>query len=135
MMTTTIKRFLINAVLMAVTIAAAIALGSQAPKLLQAWRGNGHHGNYSQHVANQPQRLTLYGTTTCPYCAKARAYLTGAGIAFNERMVDTSKEAEAMYATLHENSVPVLISEKKYIVGFNEKDYAALAAEVAQQPK
>lgn len=122
-----LKSGLVNAALMTMTIAAAIAVGSVAPKLYQQWQGNSRSGNFSEHLANQPQRLTLYGTTSCPYCAKARAFLTKANIPFNDRIVDVSKDAEALYTKLNMNSVPVLVSENKLIVGFNEKDYAALA--------
>jgi glutaredoxin len=122
-----IKSALVNTGLMAVTIVAAITIGSQAPQLYQKWRGNVRTGDFKEHVADLPQRLTLYGTTSCQYCAKARAFLSKAGIAYNDRIVDTSKEAEAMYAKLHENGVPLLVSDKKLIIGFHEEDYTALA--------
>jgi glutaredoxin len=121
------KNFLTNTVLMAVTIAAAIALGTQAPQLYQKWRGNFRTGDFKEHVANQPQRLTLYGTTSCQYCAKARAFLNKAGISYNDRIVDTSKEAEAMYTKLQESGVPILVSDKKLVIGFHEDDYTTLA--------
>lgn len=132
-MKASIKNALKNIVLMAVTIAAAIAIGSQAPKLILKWKDAGKTGNYAEHMLNQPQRLTLYGTSTCQYCAKARAYLTKAGIPFNDRIVDQSKEANALYAKLHENSVPVLVSEKKLIVGFNEDEYRELVKTSTKQ--
>lgn len=121
-----LKSALVNIALTVATIAAAVAVGTQAPRLYHAWKGNTRSGNFAEHVANQPQRLTLYGTTTCPYCAKARDYLNSAGIPFNDRMIDKSKEAEMLYAKLEENAVPVLVSDNKLIVGFHEKDYAAL---------
>ncbi|MES2318541.1 MAG: glutaredoxin family protein [Pseudomonadota bacterium] len=127
-----IKSAIINIALMAITIAAAIAIGSQAPKLYQQWKGHGRTGDFSVHVANQPERLTLYGTTTCQYCAMARAYLKKEGIPFNDRVVDTSKEANALFAQLNEGGVPVLVSEKKLISGFAEKEYGELAKAIRQ---
>lgn len=115
---------------MAATIAAAIAVGSVAPGLYQQWRGSMRSGDFSEHVANQPYTVTLYGTTTCPYCIKARAYLKKEGIPFNDRIVDESNEAEALYAKLDQNSVPVLVSGKSMIVGFTEPDYDAFIASV-----
>lgn len=126
------KSAIINTVLMAVTIAAAIAIGSQAPKLYQKWQGHGRSGDFSEHVANQPQRLTLYGTSTCQYCAQARAFLTKAGIPFNDMVVDKSKRANDLFAKLNERAVPVLVSDKKLIVGFAESEYGELAKATAK---
>ena len=117
----------VSALGMTVTIVAALALGSQAPRLLREWRGNARSGDFRVHLAGQPARLTLYGTSTCPYCAAARAWLRGAGIAFNDRVIDTTPEAGAMYEKLGETSVPVLVAEDRLIIGFNAADYAALA--------
>lgn len=113
---------------MAVTIAAAVAIGTQAPKLYMKWQGNSKTGDFSEHVANQPQRLTLYGTTTCTYCAKARAHLIKAGIPFNDRIIDRSKEASDMFDKLKEGGVPVLVSAQKLVIGFDESDYNSMAA-------
>lgn len=127
-----LKAALFNTALMALTIAAAIALGSQAPRLYHAWQGNSKSGNFSEHVANQPQRLTLYGTSTCPYCAKARAYLVKAGVPFNDRILENSKDAEAMFEKLEQRSVPVLVSATRLTVGFDEKEYATFLHELGK---
>ncbi|HEU4776618.1 MAG TPA: glutaredoxin family protein [Telluria sp.] len=117
----------VSALGMTVTIMAALALGSQAPRLLREWRGNARSGDFRVHLAGQPARLTLYGTSTCPHCAEARAWLSASGIAFNDRVINTTPEAAAMYEQLGENSVPVLVAQDRLIVGFNAADYAALA--------
>jgi arsenate reductase-like glutaredoxin family protein len=57
--------------------------------------------------------------------------LRQAGIAFNDRVLDDSKEAQAMFARLKEDSVPVLVSEKGLVVGFNAETYAAVAKDAA----
>jgi glutaredoxin len=118
-----VKSFAANFILMAVTIAAAIAIGSQLPKLYLSWKGPERSGDFSAHVSNLPQRVTLYGTTTCQYCATARAYLIKAGIPFNDLIVDTSPTASAMFDRLSEKSVPVLVTRDKLIVGFNPAEY------------
>ncbi len=131
-MKASIKSTLTNIMLMAVTIAAAIAIGSQAPQLYQKWKGHSRSGDFAVHVANQPHRLTLYGTSTCQYCAKARAYLIHAGIPFNDRIVDKSIEARDLFSKLNESGVPVLISDKKLVIGFIENEYSELAAASAK---
>lgn len=126
-MKTKIKSVFANIALMAITIALAIVLGSQAPQLYKKWQGNSRSGDFTLHVVNQPYRLTLYGTSTCPHCAKAREYLKAAGISFNDRIVDKSNAARDMFSKLNENSVPVLVSKNRLIIGFNENEYDELA--------
>jgi glutaredoxin len=38
--------------------------------------------------------VVMYSLTTCPYCAKTRAYLDESGIPYTEHFLDTDKEAE-----------------------------------------
>lgn len=115
-----------NIVLMAVTAAAAVAIGSQLPHLYKKWRGPFKSGDFSAHIAKQPYRLTLYGTTTCPHCESARAYLKKSGVAFNDQVLDTSKEAAANFNMLNEKAVPVLVSKHKLVVGFKALEYDQL---------
>jgi glutaredoxin len=124
------KRVLLHLALTAMTVSAAIALGAQAPRLYRALQGPVRSGDFAQHVANQPHALTLYGTSTCRHCARARAYLRQAGIAFNDRDIDTSNDAAALYDKLGEHAVPILVSERQLIIGFREKDYATLTSSV-----
>lgn len=121
------NRMMRDIALMAVTAAAAALIGSHAAQVYQQWKGPGRGGNFAQHLANQPQRLTLYGTTTCPACISAREYLRSSQIPFNDQLIDKSTEAKKMYAMLGENSVPVLVAEDKMLVGFNSKAYSEMA--------
>jgi glutaredoxin len=122
-----VKIALVHTVLVALTASAAIAIGRQVPILVDQYRGNVKSGDYAAHFANQPQRLTLYGTTTCSHCIAARKYLTQAGIAFNDRIIDTSADSRAMFARLNEDGVPVLVSRTSLISGFNQEAYDELA--------
>lgn len=122
-------------VLLMLTVVAAIALGSRAPALLRDWRGPVRHGDFRTHLAGQPARLPLYGTTTCPYCARARAYLTRTGVPFNDRVIDASPAAAALYGQLGENSVPLLVAADRMIIGFNQQEYAALVQAPMQKEK
>ncbi|QYF95486.1 glutaredoxin family protein [Massilia sp. PAMC28688] len=122
-MNTRMKNFAFNVVLMAVTIAVAIAVGSQLPGLYSKWQGPSRSGDFSAHVDKLPQRVTLYGTTTCQYCQTARDYLKQAGIPFNDQVIDTSPSASTMFEQLSETSVPVLVVRDKLIVGFNATEY------------
>ena len=117
---------LIQFALVGITAAAAIAVGSQVPNLIARFRGDVRGGDFALHIANQPQRLTLYGTTTCPHCITARQYLTKAGIAFNDRVIDTSPVNKVMFAKLNEGGVPVLVSRSGLVSGFNPYRYTQL---------
>lgn len=128
-----VKGLAVNVVLIAVTAAAAVALGSQAPSWYKQWRGPAVSGDFSMHVANQPHKLTLYGTKTCKFCKAARAYLDKAGIPFNDLLVDESKEASKRYSELGQEGVPVLVSGKELVVGFNEKAYNDFVKSNVQQ--
>jgi glutaredoxin 3 len=126
-MKNTLKVTLVHTVLVALTASAAIAIGRQVPVIVDQLRGNVKSGDYTSHFAGQPQRLTLYGTTTCPHCIAARRYLKQAGIGFNDRIIDASEDSRAMFAKLDEDGVPVLVSRSGLISGFNQAAYDELA--------
>ncbi|MFZ6846153.1 glutaredoxin family protein [Undibacterium sp. RuTC16W] len=118
-----IKNWMKNVVLMAVTVTAAIAIGGNLPHFINQWRGPIRSGDFSAHLEKKPHRLTLYGTSTCPHCQSARTFLKQAGIAFNDVLIDESKEAALSFKQLHEGGVPVLVSQNKMVVGFDENAY------------
>lgn len=39
-------------------------------------------------------KITVYGTTTCPYCKQLKDYLTSKNIAFTEKLVDMDETAQ-----------------------------------------
>jgi glutaredoxin len=109
-----VKKWTLNIILTAATAALALAIGSQLPAWLKKPRDPYKNGDYSAHIVQLPHKITLYGTTTCPYCKKARDYLKQAGIPFNDQIIDESKTAEAAFKQLGEKYVPVLVSEKNW---------------------
>lgn len=122
-----VKKWTLNIILTVATAALAIAIGSQLPSWIRDMRGPYKNGDYHEHLANLPYKLTLYGTTTCPHCAKAREYLKQAGIPFNDQIIDQSKAAASTFKLLDEKYVPILVSERKMVVGFDQKAYADLS--------
>ena len=127
-----LKTVLANIALTVLTVSAAIAVGSQVPKLCDL-NGNVKNGEYAEHVDRQPQRLTLYGTTTCPHCVRARQFLVRSGIPFNDIILDTSSESRNMFAKLNEDGVPVLVSRTQLVSGFNSKAFSELARASSRQ--
>lgn len=118
-----LKAIALNVVLIAVTAAVAIALGSQAPSWYKKWRGSTVNGDFTLHIADQPRKLTLYGTTTCQFCKEARAYLKKENVPFNDLLVDESPAANERYGKLGQDAVPVLVAEKQLVVGFSQDAY------------
>jgi glutaredoxin len=99
------------------------ALPTQTP--LQA-------GDFSAIVATAGRPVVLFATTTCPYCSKARSLLAAMKVDHVEYDVDTSESARALYAQLHANGVPVLVTANLRIVGFDEATYRTHLGSFAQ---
>jgi glutaredoxin len=117
------KRFWIQVGALGLAAVLAAVLGSHAPQLIKKWNSPIKNGNFISHIAAQPYKLTLYGTTSCPHCAEARAFLKKNGVNFNDLVIDQSESAEAAFKLLEQRGVPVLVSEKHLIEGFNAAVY------------
>ncbi|MFC0251168.1 glutaredoxin family protein [Massilia consociata] len=118
------KRFeAINVAVIIVTVVIAVIIGGKLPHLIKQWRGPFTAGDFTTHIVQQPHKLTLYGTTTCEHCASARAYLVSAGVPFNDMLIDQSATAKDQFRKLGKNAVPILVSEDRFVLGFNVKHY------------
>ncbi|ADE57484.1 glutaredoxin domain-containing protein [Aminobacterium colombiense] len=74
--------------------------------------------------------IKVYSTPTCPWCTKAKEYLTSKGVEFE--VVDVAKDREAamdMVKRTKQMGVPVVQFGDVYIVGF---DRTAIDAELAK---
>lgn len=69
-----------------------------------------------------PSGLTLYVTSWCPYCRKARQYLNKKGIRYTELDVETPRGKEA-YRAAGGNGVPLMVSGSRRVDGFSEEAY------------
>lgn len=74
-------------------------------------------------------RVTLYSTTTCPYCKMEREYLKSKEITFEDILVDQdAKAAEEMVKVSGQMGVPLTVIKddsgqiKKTILGFNKEE-------------
>ena len=66
--------------------------------------------------------VKIYSTPTCPWCKKAKAYLTEKGIAFEG--IDVSSDAKAQKEMIDKSGqmgVPVLDIDGKIVVGFDKE--------------
>ncbi len=67
-------------------------------------------------------KVTVYSTPTCPYCIKAKDYLTEKGIEFTS--IDVGKDRDALAKMIEltggVRSVPVLVVCNEVMVGFDK---------------
>lgn len=73
-------------------------------------------------------KITIYSTTTCPYCKMLKDYLGEKNVSFTEKLVDQDEQArdEMMKVTKGYLGVPFTLVEKdsgeqKQIFGFDKK--------------
>ena len=67
------------------------------------------------------KKVTVYSTPTCPYCKRAKDYLTQKGIAFTDYNVAPDREkATEMIAKSKQMGAPVIVVGDDIIVGFNQ---------------
>ena len=67
--------------------------------------------------------VTLYTSTNCGPCASGRALLSGRGIPFTERTVNTAEDAESLARISGENSLPFLTIGGQKIKGFSDSEW------------
>lgn len=65
--------------------------------------------------------IKLYGTPTCPWCAKAREYFKSHKIKFDDiDVVDDKVAQQEMIVKSSQMGVPVIEIDDKIIVGFDQ---------------
>lgn len=70
--------------------------------------------------------ITIYTSSTCPYCTLAKDYLNEKGVEYEERNISTSREAREELMAKGHTGVPVVIIENEEIVGFDKARIDAL---------
>jgi glutaredoxin 3 len=86
-------------------------------------------------------QITVYSTTTCPYCQMLKTYLKEKNIAFTEKMVDTDEVARDEMTTVSGGflGVPFTLivkddSTRETVVGFDKGKLETLLQVPAQNP-
>ncbi len=70
--------------------------------------------------------ITIYTSNTCPYCTLAKNYLSEKGYSYNEKNVQTDKDARKELMSMGHMGVPVLVIDGEEIVGFDKEKIDAL---------
>ncbi|MDD5039173.1 MAG: glutaredoxin family protein [Dehalococcoidales bacterium] len=75
------------------------------------------------------KKVVIYTTPTCPWCHRAKEYLSKKGIAYTEYNVAQDKEkAKEMIAKSGQMAVPVIMVDNEVVVGFNQAKLDTLLA-------
>jgi len=65
--------------------------------------------------------VVVYSTPNCPWCKKAKEYLTQKGIAYREyNVADDRDKAKEMIEKSGQMGVPVITIDSEIIIGFNQ---------------
>lgn len=71
--------------------------------------------------------IKIYSTPTCPYCVQAKQYFKNNKIEFED--IDVSidqKKAQEMVELSGQMGVPVIVIDKKVVVGFDQNQIEKL---------
>ena len=75
------------------------------------------------------KKVVIYTTPTCPWCHRAKDYLSRKGISFTEHNVAEDREAaKEMIDKSKQMGVPVIIVDDEVVVGFNQSRLDGLLA-------
>jgi glutaredoxin 3 len=67
------------------------------------------------------KKVLIYSTPTCPYCKRAKDYLTQKGISYTDYDVAKDRDkAKEMIDKSKQMGVPVIIVDGEVVVGFNQ---------------
>jgi glutaredoxin-like YruB-family protein len=73
--------------------------------------------------------VTVYSTPTCPYCVRAKEYLTRKGVAYKDVNVAVDRTgAQEMVQKSGQMGVPVIVVDGKVVVGFDQRELESLLA-------
>ena len=67
------------------------------------------------------KKVVIYSTPTCPYCKRAKDYLTQKGISYTDYDVAKDRDkAKEMIQKSKQMGVPVIVVGDEVVVGFNQ---------------
>lgn len=67
------------------------------------------------------KKVVVYSTPTCPYCKRAKDYLSRKGIAYiDHNVIEDRDAAKEMIQKSGQMGVPVITIDDEVVVGFNQ---------------
>ena len=101
-------------------LAAGLTVGRYLPQLVRMVTPNYQQGNFDAYYPDARTRVVVYGTATCPYCIRTRAYLTERQIPFVDLDVVKSEKGKREFATLGGKGVPLILIGDRQMTGFDQ---------------
>ncbi len=82
----------------------------------------------SAPVVASRESVVLYSATWCGYCTKAKSYLAGKGVSYQEIDIDTSEGKSAFAQAGGGKGIPLLLVGSQRVQGFSAAAYDELFA-------
>ena len=79
---------------------------------------------YQLNQATQRFPVTLYTSSSCAPCNSARALLTGRGVPFTEKTVESTADVAALQRLAGTNNVPVVTVGGQRLSGFSDTEWS-----------
>jgi glutaredoxin 3 len=77
--------------------------------------------------------ITVFTTSTCPWCVRAKEFLRQVGAPFVERNIEDDRQGQMeLYRITGQLGVPVIADNQEAIIGFDPKRLQAMAARHAR---
>lgn len=80
---------------------------------------------HAAEVGKSAPEVIMYSTKTCSYCAKARAWFSSRNIAWDERDIEASADANKEWKELGGVGTPLIVINGKRFSGFAEAQIEA----------
>lgn len=106
--------------LYALILAAGLAIGRYVPQVIRMLTPKYSDGNFAAYYPDAKTRVIVYGTETCPFCIKTRAYLTERHVPFIDIDVNKSEKGKQDYAQLGGKGVPLILIGNRKMTGFDQ---------------
>ncbi len=77
-------------------------------------------------ITPSSKQVTMYSTSWCGYCRKARELFTRQNIPFRELDIEKNADAKRAYDALNGRGVPLILIDDKQMSGFNVRAFKRL---------
>lgn len=127
-------RLLWHACLLGAFVAAGLWLGANGHSLYQRWWVGAPPAiaDNSAYFRGESAPVLLFGTATCPWCARTRELLAQLHVPYREHRIDASAEAMQLYRSLNAPGVPVVLVGDRRFYGYDEVAIRAAVAPLVQ---
>lgn len=77
-------------------------------------------------ITPNDKQVTMYSTSWCGYCRKARTLFTQQNIPFKELDIEKDPQAMAAYTALGGHGVPLILIDNEQMTGFDVRTFKRL---------